>query len=70
MKKIYLCINLNEFHANQKDVECGTRTTIKFVSASNQQKAESIIHELYPKTAWFVIDKAYADKRMVCADID
>jgi hypothetical protein len=71
MDKTYLCINLNEFHTNQnKDIDYGTKATIKFINAKNQATAESVIHNLYPNIAWFVIDKNYADNRIVPADVD
>lgn len=65
--KTFLCINLNDFHTNQKDAS--TTTKIEFISARTQKEAEDTIHKLRPNTAWFVIDKAYADSHIVCADI-
>lgn len=67
MAKTFLCINLNDFHANQKDA--GTTTRILFLSANNQKEAEKTIQRLRPESAWIVIDKNYADKHIVCADI-
>ena len=67
MAKTFLCINLNDFHTNQKGA--GTTTEIKFLSAYNQKEAEEMIHRLRPANAWFVIDKAYADKHIACANI-
>lgn len=62
--KTFLCINLNDFQ-NQNGTK--TNTEIQFVSATNQNKANELIHEMFPEKAWFVIDKAYADKHIVCA---
>ena len=71
MSKTYLCINLNEFHTNQmKDIKCGTRATILFIEAKNQEHALKCIHRMHPEKAWFVIDKAYADNRIAYASVD
>ena len=67
--KTYLCINLKEFHENQKNrKEPGTTATILFIEAKNQEDAQAFIHKLHPETAWFVIDKHYADQRIVCSE--
>lgn len=65
--KTFLCINLNDFHGNQDGAK--TNTEIQFVGADNQNKAEELIHSMFPTKAWFVIDKAYADKHIVNSDI-
>ena len=67
MAKTFLCINLNDFHANQEGAE--TTTKILFLSANNQKEAEKAIYKLRPENAWFVIDKSYADKHIVCAKV-
>lgn len=67
MAKTFLCINLNDFHVNQNGT--GTTTKIMFISANNQKEAEKKIQKLRPENAWFVIDKSYADKHIVCANI-
>ena len=66
--KTFLCINLNDFHGNQNGPK--TNAEIQFVSAADQNKANELIHEMYPTKAWFVIDKAYADKHIVNAHVD
>lgn len=62
----FLAINLNDFHANQNG-KPETITQIRFLSAKSLDKAKEFIHELEPKTAWFVIPKEYCDKNIVCA---
>ncbi len=64
---LFLCINLNDFHGNQDGTK--TNTEIQFVGADNQNKAEKLIHSMFPNKAWFVINKAYADKHIVSADV-
>ena len=66
--KNYLCINLNDFHKNQNRTK--TNAEIQLISATNQNKANELIHEMFPAKAWLVIDKVYADKHIVCAHIE
>lgn len=66
--KTYLCINLNDFHENQNGTK--TNTEIQSVIATNQNKANELIHKMFPTKAWFVIDKAYADKHIVSAHVE
>ena len=59
----FLCINLKDFHENQKDSE--TTTQIKFIISVSQEQAEKDIHSMYPEIPWFVVSKSYCDKRIV-----
>ena len=61
--KTYICIDLDEFHENQKDAE--TKASIKFISAKNTEGAKRAISLLYPNKAWTVIPKTTIDKNIV-----
>ncbi len=67
--KSYLAINLHDFHANQNE-EPETTTQIRFISAKSLDKAKEFMHELEPKTAWFVLPKEYCDKNIVYAETE
>ena len=42
----------------------------RFLSAKSLDAAKEFIHELEPRTAWFVIPKEYCDKNIVYAEIE
>lgn len=67
--KSYLAINLHDFHSNQNG-KSETTAQIRLLSAKSLDAAKEFIHELEPRTAWFVIPKEYCDKNIVYAEIE
>lgn len=63
---VYLAINMNDFHANQKNAE--TTVRVVFVDAKNKFEAGWHMGEFYPETPWAIITKASVDKQIFCGE--
>lgn len=63
--KVFLAINLDDFHSNQQRNCVWTEAKIRFISAENIEQAKKFVQEFYPSVAWVVIPKNYFDRNIV-----
>lgn len=63
--KIYLAINLNDFHDNQNETKGETFTKIIFIHAESIEKAKEYLNNRNTGKAWSVVSKDYFDKNIV-----
>ena len=63
----FIAINLDDFHANQKDA--GTTASMIFIKADNITKAKSFVEHNRPESAWAIVCKQVFDSSIVTKQV-
>ena len=63
----FICINLNDFHKNQR----GPKTTAEmvFIDSKDENECKYMLAQLYPNQAFSVIRANYINKHIKYAEI-
>ncbi len=64
----FICINLNDFHNNQKGAK--TNAEMIFIDAKDEKECKDILRCIHPNKAFSIIRGKYINKHIKYAEVE